>query len=212
MSTKKGIIFDLDGTLWDSTVQITKSWQKVINDYKIDKELTVEEIKSCMGLPMDEIFKRILPQLTDDLRNEVQIECQKYENTYLSLNAGKLYPEIEQTLNQLNSMGYKLYIVTNSQDGYVQAFMQSTKLGELFDDFEMFGRTLLKKEENISLILRRNNIDKAVYVGDTFWDYKAATAAEIPFIFASYGFDKFNDAKWKINCFSELISLVPKII
>lgn len=212
MNTKKGIIFDLDGTLWDTTSQITKAWQKVIDDYKIEKTLTLNEVKSCMGLPMDEIFKRILPKTPDELLNEIQNECQNYENEYLSNNAGIIYPNVEETLKQLKELGYHLYIVSNSQDGYVQAFLNSTNFKSLFDDYEMFGRTLLSKDENISLILKRNNIDKAVYVGDTLWDYKSATKAEIPFIFASYGFDKFDSAKWKIKSFSELINLIPKIL
>ena len=104
------------------------------------------------------------------------------------------------------------YCSNNWSMAYVQAFLQSTNLKELFDDYEMFGRTLLKKDKNISLVLKRNNIDKAVYVGDTFLDCTAAEKAEIPFVFASYGFDKYDDAKFKIKSFSELISLIPKII
>lgn len=212
MSIKKGIIFDLDGTLWNSTIQITAAWQKIIDNHNIDKILTLEEVKSCMGLPMDQIFKKLLPHLSDDLLKEIQTECQNYENKYLSSNSGIIYPKVEETLKTLKELGYYLYIVSNSQDGYVQAFLQSTNLEGLFDDYEMFGRTSLKKDQNISLVLKRNNIDKAVYVGDTFWDYTAAEKAEIPFIFASYGFDKYDDAKFKIKSFSELISLIPKII
>ena len=103
-------------------------------------------------------------------------------------------------------------IVTNAQDGYVQAFLESSGLSEYFDDFEMFGRTRLSKDENIKLILKRNNIKKAVYVGDTYWDYKSSINAGLEFIHAAYGFDEVPQAQWKINTFSELKDLVPQIL
>ena len=45
-----GIIFDLDGTLWDSTAEVAKTWSTIISEYNINrKEVTVEDLKPCMG-------------------------------------------------------------------------------------------------------------------------------------------------------------------
>ena len=54
----------------------------------------------------------------------------------------------------------------------------------------MSGRTGMDEGRNIKLIMERNGIDNAVYVGDTEGDENAARYAGIPFIWASYGFGK----------------------
>ena len=43
---KQGIIFDMDGTLWDSADGVAKSWTQVIqNEYKKDMAVTEQDIK-----------------------------------------------------------------------------------------------------------------------------------------------------------------------
>ena len=212
MSKHDAIIFDLDGTLWDATAGITAAWQEVIDSEKIDVKLTREAVKGCMGLPMDEIFLRLLPNIDDDLRAKMQQKCQQYENEYLSRHGGVLYPNVEQTLSALKNIGYDLYIVTNSQDSYVEAFFDSMKLRRYFTDYEMFGRTGLLKAENIRLVIARNGVDNAVYVGDAQGDYDSSKAAKIPFVFASYGFGQVADYEYGIDSFDELPKTVCEIL
>lgn len=61
---KQGIIFDMDGTLWDSADGVAKSWTQVIqNEYKKDMAVTEQDIKRVMGKTMDvigDIFFRSL--------------------------------------------------------------------------------------------------------------------------------------------------------
>ena len=211
MSKHDAIIFDLDGTLWDATAGITAAWQEVIDSEKIDVKLPREAVKGCMGLPMDEIFLRLLPNIGDGLRAKMQQKCQQYENEYLSRHGGVLYPNVEQTLSALKNIGYDLYIVTNSQDGYVEAFFDSMKLRRYFTDYEMFGRTGLLKAENIRLVIARNGVDNAVYVGDAQGDYDSSKAAKIPFVFASYGFGQVADYEYSVDSFDKLPEIIGRI-
>ena len=53
---KKGIIFDMDGTLWDSAENVAKSWNLAIQKSgMLEKELTTEDMKNVMGKTMDAI-------------------------------------------------------------------------------------------------------------------------------------------------------------
>lgn len=202
---KKGLIFDLDGTLWDSTEQITAAWQEVAARHSdIENKVTLDNVKSCMGLPMDEIFRRLFPTAPTDRLKQLQEECEQHENEYLSVHSGRLFPMLEQTLRKLKQSGFHLYIVSNSQNGYVQAFLKSTGLGCLFDDYEMFGRTNLQKAENIKLIIQRNHLDAAAYVGDIQGDCDSSKNAGVPFIFAEYGFGDAVGYDEKIAEFSDL--------
>lgn len=184
------IIFDLDGTMWDSTGCTCDIWNRVFEKYKdIDFKVTKEKTEQLMGKTMEEIGKILFPDFSDELRNRIVEEVGNEEVDYLKENGAVLYDGLEETLKELRR-DYKLYIVSNCQDGYVQAFLQAHNLSEYFEDIEMSGRTGLDKGSNIRLIMERNHIQKAVYVGDTEGDAKAAHIAGIPFIFAEYGFGK----------------------
>jgi len=53
----KGIIFDMDGTLWDSAENVAKSWNKAIADYGYERApITKEDMYSVMGKTMGESF------------------------------------------------------------------------------------------------------------------------------------------------------------
>ena len=72
----------------------------------------------------------------------------------------------------------------------------------------MYGRTQLVKGENIRLIMKRNQIQKAVYIGDTKKDQEACVLANVPFIYASYGFGEVDHYDAKIDRFDELLSCI----
>ena len=184
------IIFDLDGTLWDSTGCACDIWNRVLEKHEeISLKMTQEISERLMGKTMEEIGKLLFPQLSDPQRAAIVDEFGEEEVHYLWENGAILYEGLEETLKNLQQ-NYKLYIVSNCQDGYVPAFLHAHKLQNYFTDIEMSGRTGLDKGSNIQLLMERNYIESAVYVGDTDGDEKAARFANIPFIFARYGFGK----------------------
>ncbi|WP_339199685.1 HAD-IA family hydrolase [Solibacillus sp. FSL R5-0449] len=119
---------------------------------------------------------------------------------------GVLYPNVENVLKEL-SQKYKLYIVSNCQDGYIESFYKYHKLEKYFLDFESHGRTAMSKGENIKLVIDRNNLLNQVYVGDTEGDLNAARYAKIPFIFAKYGFGQVSQYDNEIESLDELLSI-----
>ena len=116
-------------------------------------------------------------------------------------------PGAEEALAQLRKK-YRLFIVSNCQSGYIQAFLKFHQLGDLFEDFEMSGQTGLAKAENIRLIMERNHLSSAVYVGDTEGDENAAHTAGIPFIYAAYGFGTAKNPEGTIQSLSDLMEEV----
>lgn len=181
------IIFDLDGTLWDSREGIVEAWNGAVEAMGIAPTVTVENLTPCMGLPLDEIAERLFPGNSREKREKIIESCITYQSNLLNKKGGKLYPGLIETLKTLKR-DYRLFIVSNCQIGYIESFLGFHKTGELFEDFENNGRTGLLKAENISLIIDRNALKAPVYVGDTETDRQAAEKAGIPFIFASYGF------------------------
>lgn len=201
------IIFDLDGTLWDATEAISKTWSEILESYpEIDKVVTVDELKGLMGLRLEEIGEKLFPTLNKEMQKKLMLKCCDYEIVYINKNGANLYPDVIETIKYL-AENYKLFIVSNCQDGYIESFLNTTNTSKFFKDFECPGRTGLSKGENIKLIIERNNLKSPIYVGDTQGDYDSSKYAEIPFIYAEYGFGKVPDYIYKLSSFSELRKL-----
>lgn len=201
------MVFDLDGTLWDSTDTILLAWNSLMKDYKqIKRDITKEDLQSVMGLQVPEIGKKLFPDLNAHERNRFLEESCLVENTFLGEQGGILFDQVEDVVRIL-SRKYKLFIVSNCQDGYIEAFYKFHQLEKYFTDYENPGRTGLSKGENIKLIMERNHLTKPVYVGDTEGDRKAAQFAGIPFVYAKYGFGQVNECDYEIETFDELVKL-----
>ena len=183
------VMFDLDGTLWDSAQPVAESWNEVFE--KRDPSLpllTAEDVHRVMGMTMKEIADTLQPGMDPAWRDKVFDECCRHEVEYLYDHPGVLYEGLEETLEALRKEGYQMAIVSNCQLGYVKAFIHGSGLGHYFADYEEWERTGLVKGENIRLVMERNGYRKAVYVGDTRKDEEAARLAGIPFVHAAYGF------------------------
>lgn len=208
---KTGIIFDMDGTLWDSAEGVARSWTRVVNtEYDEERVITEEEIQGVMGKTMDKIAELLFPELEEQARLTLLEHCCRDENEYLRMYGGKLYPDLEKTLIELKKE-YELYIVSNCQSGYIEAFLEHYGFEKYFSDIECFGNNGLQKGENIRRLTERNGLIKAVYVGDIQGDYDATMAAGLPFIHAAYGFGTVVQKTPVIHCFKELIGVAKEV-
>lgn len=203
----KNLIFDLDGTLWDSRTTIIKIWNDVLNKHQlIQQELKPDDMNQYMGLLAHDILKDMLPGVSDQQIQELLSEVVARENEVLGIQGGILYPGVEETLKSLANT-HNLFIVSNCQDGYIEAFLEYYQFNNLFADFESHGRTEKPKSENIKLLMERNglSVEDSVYVGDTQTDYDSAAVNNLPFIFCEYGFGKLSkEHENQITAFSDL--------
>lgn len=201
------IIFDLDGTLWDSTATVARAWQAAINKVDFVKEpITQQQVQSITGLQYDVIFEKLFPTLQQEQRHQLKQLCAAEELAYMRQEGGQLYAGLEETLRYLKKK-YPLFIVSNCQSGYIEAFLAHHKLQHFFSDCECFGNTLQPKAENLKALIRRNELKSPVYVGDTMGDYEASKSNGIPFIYTRYGFGQVAQPDASINHFNELQKL-----
>ena len=209
---RSAVIFDLDGTLWDATGSSCDIWNRVFEKHgHADIRMTPEISKGLMGKTMEEIGDILLPQLPIADRRAITDEFGAEEVAYLQENGAVLYPGVRDTVCSL-SKEYDLFIVSNCQDGYAPAFLKAHDMGAFFRDIEMSGRTGLNKAENIRLLMDRNGIGRACFVGDTDDDEKAARTAGIPFIRAAYGFGNAQVPDAVIHSITELPGLLESLL
>ena len=201
------IIFDVDGTLWNSTESVAASWNKAIREHS-SLNLTLEPVSlsRVFGKTMTEIADTLFPSLSADERMKLLEVCFDEENRYLEDHPGILYPDVARTLKKLASR-YPLYIVSNCQCGYIEVLLRTTGLGPYIKDHLCFGETQVPKGETIRKLIVKNRLQSPVYVGDTQGDADSCKTAGIPFIFAEYGFGDVLDARMRIQTFSDLEKL-----
>lgn len=185
-----GVLFDLDGTLWDATEAIAVSWAAALKNVPdIETPPTVQQLKQVMGMTAQQLMAALFPRISPERGMELFDQCCKIENDYLRSHGGKLYPDMENVLKKL-SQKLPLFVVSNCNDGYIECFMDAHGLRPYFTDWECIGRTGKPKWENIRLVAQRNHLSSPVYIGDTLLDLEAAEKAGVPFLHADYGFGK----------------------
>ena len=165
-----GIIFDVDGTLWNSTDAVAKAWTKAIQE------------NSDLDL------------------------CFEYENQLLAKEPCPVFDGVVETFQKL-SKKHKLFIVSNCACGYIEVMLSTSGLDKYVTDTLCFGQTNTSKGKTIRTLMERNNLKDVVYVGDTQGDADACKEADVPFIFAEYGFGNVPDAKTRIKDISDLTTL-----
>ena len=201
------IIFDLDGTLWNTVDSCLKATSFVKEEHSdITRDVTIEQIESAMGKTSDEIINIYYGYLPREKGEEYANEAFNKNVENLLKEGGTLYPNTRDTIIKL-SKKYKLYIVSNCVKGYIESFLNTSGLKDYFNDYESYGNTLLSKGENIKLVIKRNNLKNPIYVGDTKGDMEASNYAGIPFVYAAYGFGKVESFDYKIADISELLDL-----
>ena len=197
------IIFDMDGTLWDSREGVVLSWNEILEREGQPYRTSLEQMTFCMGKPMNEIAEIVIPDKPYSETAELFEKCFTYENEYLARHGAILYPKLCETLAELKKH-YRLFIVSNCQSGYIEAMFASHPLAQYFEDIECYGNTGLLKADNIRLLADRNRLKAPVYVGDVQGDADAAHAAGVDFIWAAYGFGKVTNPEAVIHSPEEL--------
>lgn len=203
-----GIIFDIDGTLWDSTDSVAASWNRAIRENSsLDLTIDADILSGLFGKTMTEIGSVLFPDYSEEERTKILEICFHYENEYLKDHPGIIYKGVVDTIQKLSEK-YPLFIVSNCQLGYIEVTMKSAGIEPYIKDHLCFGETQVSKGETLLMLMERNGLKSPVYVGDTQGDADACRYAGIPFIFAEYGFGDVPDAETRIKTFSELKDLL----
>lgn len=205
----ESIILDVDGTLWDSVALVAKGWNRALVSVGLPPRCTEDNIRPLFGKTMDDIAAAMFPEVADfDTRHRLMDACMQAEDETIAEDKGDIfYSGVIDTLHTL-SKSFRLFIVSNCQQGYIEILLEKGKLHSVITDHSCFGVTGTPKGETIRLVMERNGITSAVYVGDTQGDKDAAVFAGIPFIWASYGFGKPDAWDAEINTFADLKTLM----
>lgn len=204
----ESLIFDIDGTLWDSRALVAEGYNIQLHKEGLDRlAVNAEMFLPLFGKVMTEIADVIFPEFPPEERYALMERCMDTENKYLAENPCRIgYPEVKETLTAL-SQNHRLFIVSNSQSGYPELCMEKLGLTALFSGHLCFGDTGTSKGLTIRRLMENHGVTSAAYIGDTQGDREAAAEAGLDFIWAAYGFGTPTDYTLKIDAPKDLLDL-----
>ncbi|MBQ8333192.1 MAG: HAD family hydrolase [Clostridia bacterium] len=211
---RDSVLFDLDGTLWDATGVTADAWVRVLAAHpglSPAVPMTVENVRKYMGLTNEELAEIFFPDLAFDDAFALMMESCDWENRLLPECGGILYDGVEETLRALHGRGVRLFIVSNCQDGYIEAFIRAHRMDGVIMDWECTGRTGKCKADNIRDVIRRNSLHDPVYVGDTVSDKTGADGAGIPLIYAKYGFGE-SEGRGRVTEYDDSVDSIRELL
>ena len=204
----ESLIFDIDGTLWDSRQLVAEGYNIQLKQEGYDHLcVDAETLRPLFGKVMTEIADAILGSIEPPERYALMERCMKTENDYLFQNECRIgYPKVKETLEEL-SKKYRLFIVSNSQCGYPELCISKLGLGDYIEGHMCFGDTGTSKGKTIRTLINKHNIGSCIYIGDTQGDLEACREAGIPFIFCAYGLGQAESWDARIDAIEELLEM-----
>ena len=199
---KKLLIFDLDGTLINSALDLAKAVNYML--VKLGKETFEEEtIHGWVGNGALTLVKRALlgKRELDDTLDADYVE--KALNIFLDYyeanlcNATVPYPNVTQTLQTLREKGYTLAIVTNKPFKFVAPILKGLEMDGLFDEV-LGGDSLAEKKPHPAPLLHvcetlGITVEASVMIGDSKNDILAANACGMDSVGVTYGYNYGED-------------------
>lgn len=187
-----GIIFDMDGTLWDAVDSYAAVWNITMEKFPETRRrsapVTRARLMELMGKPLPEIIRALFPALDAAARQDFIRELEACEREHMPRLGGKLYPGVPESLRALKEAGVKLFMVSNCGPDGLPMFLSFTGLGPFMTEHLSYGSTGCEKDVNIRTLIERYKLKRPLYVGDTLSDLAATRKAGAAFAWAAYGF------------------------
>ena len=200
-SSKNGIIFDLDGTIWNSMPYRIRAWQMAFKDYGIDTD--PEVIRLMIGYPGSMLIKKM------NARDPgIEVTEEKYFAEMFP--EVKFFPDVKDTFMELRAMGFKIAIVTSSRRAMAQSLDIDVDALVTMDDV-VNGKP--DTEPYIrAMAIMETLPENTIVVGDIDNDLIPAKAVGSIAVLVTHGIEKESKSKdYEIENISDIINLIKKL-
>jgi phosphoglycolate phosphatase len=208
------IIFDLDGTLIDTSRDIMHALNYAVKPFS-RKELTVEETIGLIGEGVTRLVEKVLGETDLKIRDEAIERFIAYYEAHL-VNHSTIYPHVKETLTELRD--YKKAVISNKRENLSKKLLDQVNLLHHFDLVVGSDTTLERKPSPVPIIHVYTNLgvkkEESVMVGDSNYDIEAGKNARVKTIAVTYGYQDRTyllNADYLIDRFDELLPVLDRI-
>ncbi|MNH96117.1 Phosphoglycolate phosphatase [compost metagenome] len=209
------MLFDMDGTLFRTETMILPAYHAAFDQLRKEGLYTGvtppdELILGSLGMLLDEIWERVLPESSKEIRNRVDELLLQFQKEALQDGKGDFYEGVEETLRALHAKGIRLFVASNGLEGYVKGIIYAKGLEGLFTGLYSAGEFQTKsKVDLVKLLLEQHDIQDAWMVGDRSSDVEAGVNNGLLVVGCDYaGFGKESEldgSTIRIRSFPELL-------
>ena len=207
----KLIIFDLDGTLVDTSGDITNALNYALKPYGL-RDLTVEDTMKMVGEGITRLIEKILENERIQMRDTVIKRFLDYYSEHL-VDFSTLYPHVRETLEKLD--GYKKAVISNKREYLSIRLLDKLDLLKYFDLVVGSDTTSERKPSAVPVIYVFTklgvNPDESIIVGDSNYDIEAGKKAGLKTVAVTYGYRERQyliDADYIIDSIKDLLTLL----
>lgn len=208
------IIFDLDGTLVDTSRDIMHALNYAIRPFS-NKILTVEETIGLIGEGVTRLVEKAMDGSDLKMRDQVIERFLLYYESHIADNS-IIYPGVKETLTELRD--YKMAIISNKRENLSKKLLDQVNLLQYFDLVVGSDTTPDRKPSPIPVIYAYKNLgfkkEETVMVGDSNYDIEAGKGAGVKTIAVTYGYNDriyLLNADYLIDRFDDLLPVIDRI-
>ncbi|MDR0777958.1 MAG: HAD hydrolase-like protein [Methanomassiliicoccaceae archaeon] len=188
------VIFDIDGTLMDSSESIICAVEDAVRELGYPKTPSREEIIPNIGSPLGKLVIAVNGFVEDEIKRFNPV-FDNYKKEHV-MNV-KMYPGMMELLSDLSAVSF-IGIATNKREDYTKTLLDNLNISPLCDEIQAldFGYTL-KKKDLVANCIKASGIEdrsRIVLIGDTRTDESAARECGVDFIGVTFGFGFKNEA------------------
>lgn len=183
---KKLIVFDLDGTLNQTSLYAVEAVRLALADFGVTG-LSDQEIESHFGERPADYTKTYFPNFPEQVRQDFLKAEARYEDELLVKN-GRPFDGIPELLKALKQEGWLLAVCSNSSNRYITLVLKTLGIYEDIDFLQQLVPGLIK-DDTLKILLDEVKPETAIMVGDRIYDLNAARANSISFIGCAYGYN-----------------------
>lgn len=210
MKQYKTYLFDVDGTLLDTTELIFQSFLNSCRVYG-NYDITREEVYKHIGIPLRAQLELYLGKKTDDEYEELFDTHRNYQKSIFKKTL-KAYSGVQAGLKELNNKGVQMGIVSSRTRDSLDRYMKHVEIFDLFTVISTPERTENHKPhpEPVLWALEQFNAkaEETLFIGDATFDIESGNSAGVDTAFVSWGHNSIDDIKAKpdyiLNQFNEL--------
>ena len=184
----KGVLFDMDGTLLDTSEGIINSLQWAINKLGLH-EITDAEMRSFIGPPLQDSFVRVYGMNGDESRRACEVYREYYREK--GIYEARVYEGIPELCKTLRAAGIKTAVATYKVEKFAFRVLRHFGIADCFDivhGSQAVDNTLTKADI-ISLCTYEMAVEKehTLLIGDSGYDAEGAAGAGVGFVGVTYG-------------------------